>query len=190
MHPSVVRRVAAAVVPVALVLGTAACTAEESAAPAPRQTAPNGDVFNAADAAFASDLLKQRAEEFALIDLTVGRTLDGRLTSFLDDAREVRASEVDTTTRWLTDWGKEVPRTVRDHASEHSGAHPLPEVENASGSTFQDVWVAAWLAELEDSDRIASVEEKAGANADARDLAEAVDATNDDEADALEDLVG
>ncbi|MDO7866984.1 DUF305 domain-containing protein [Nocardioides jiangxiensis] len=191
MRPSVVRRPAAAsfLAALAALAGLTACGGRPAAAPAPVETAPNGAVFNAADAAFARDLLRQRAEEFALIDLTVGRRLDPELTAFLDRAREARAAEVDTTTTWLTDWGKDVPSTVRDHAAGHAGVHAFPEVEKASDADFQERWIATFLDELRDSGRIAAAEATHGANADARDLAASVRDTNEEESHALEELL-
>lgn len=180
-----VRRVGTVVAPFLLVAGLGACTADE-ASPAPRETAPNGVVFNAADASFAKELLLQRAEEFVLIDLTVGRKLSAPVSDVVDRAREARALQVDTVTTWLTDWGKEVPTTIRDHSSGHGESHHFPELEEASDATFEALWVEAFLAELEASDDLAATQQADGLNPDAVALAEEVDAGNDDEADALE----
>jgi uncharacterized protein (DUF305 family) len=176
-----VRRVATAVLTVAVASGLAGC-GEEKVAPSPRETAANGTVFNGADAAFARDLLVQRAREFALIDLTVGRPLDGELTAFVDDARATRASEIDQATTWLTDWGKEVPPTIRDHAAAHEGAHHFEALEKASDAEFADAWISAFRKELRASDEIAAAEEKRGLLEDAKALAAAVDDANESEA--------
>lgn len=189
MHTPVVRRVGAVAAPVLLVASLGACTAEE-AKPLAKETAPNGVVFNAADAEFAQDLLLQRAEEFVLIDLTVERELSPELAAIVNGARDVRAAEVDHVTTWLTDWGKEVPVTIRDHSSGHGESHHFPEIENASDAEFESVWVNAYLAELADSDTIVEDEQADGLYAEAVDLAEAAEAVNDDESDALEDLAG
>lgn len=159
------------------------------AKPSPEQTAANGVVFNGADATFARELLLQRSEEFALIDLTTARTLSPELLAFVEDAREVRATEVDQVTTWLTDWGKEVPTTVRDHASGHEGVlHAFDDVERAPDSAFESAWIEAFLTELEESDDIASDEQLNGLYAEAKALADDVDDHNNDEADLLEDL--
>lgn len=182
-----VRRVGTVVAPFVLVPALGACTAEEPK-PIAKETAPNGVVFNAADATFAKELLLQRAEEFVLIDLTVGRDLSATVTDVVDRARETRATQVDTVTTWLTDWGKEVPTTIRDHSSGHGESHHFPELEEATDADFEALWVEAFLAELEESDELAEDEQADGLNADAIALAEEVDAGNDDESDALEDV--
>lgn len=183
-----VRRVAAAALVVVLASGATGC-GEEEAAPLPRETAANGTVFNSADATFARDLLVQRAREFALIDLTVGRPLDPALTSFLDEARTVRAGEIDQVTTWLTDWGREVPATIRDHAAAHEGAHHFEAIEAAPDADFSEVWIAAFRKELQASGAIASAE-KHGAFKGATALAGAVRRVNEAETRRLTELAG
>ena len=182
-----VRRVAPAVLTLTLAATLVGC-GEEKKAPLPRETAANGTVFNSADADFAHDLLVQRAREFALIDLTVGRPLDSDLASFLDGARDVRAPEIDQVTTWLTDWDKEVPATIRDHAAAHAGTHHFEELEQASDAEFAEQWVAAYRKELAASDDIAAAEVERGAFADARALAREVDDANEAEVRALADI--
>lgn len=177
----------AAVLALALVSGLVAC-GEEEKAPLPRETAADGTVFNTADATFARDLLLQRAREFALIDLTVGRPLDADLTALLDSARTVRAAEIESVTTWLTEWDKEVPATIRDHAAEYAGGHHFQQVEKASDAEFAAVWVAAYRRELEASDRVAAAEADRGLFAEARALAAEVEKANTAESGQLEDI--
>jgi hypothetical protein len=84
-----------------------------------------------------------------------------------------------------------VPTTVRDHSSGHGeqSGH-FPEVEKASDATFEAAWIEAFLEELEESDDIASDEQMHGLYAEAKELADTVDDSNNDEADVLEDLAG
>jgi hypothetical protein len=188
-----VRRAAAVALTVALasglVGGLAAC-GNEQPAPLPRETAANGTVLNQADAAFARDLLVQRAREFALIDLTVARPLDADLTAFLEEARTLRAAEIDQATTWLTDWGREIPATIRDPAAAHAGVHHFEEIEKASDAEFADAWIAAYRRELKVSDTIAAAEVARGAFADARALAADARAADDREAAQLKAIVG
>jgi hypothetical protein len=89
--------VAPVVVLMALAPVATACGGSD-ATPSPAHTAANGTVFNNADATFAGDLLKQRAEELSLVDLTVGRDLAPAFTAFADQAREARSTDVQTVT--------------------------------------------------------------------------------------------
>jgi len=160
------------------------------AAPSPVHTAANGVVFNNADASFATELLKQRAEELALVDLTVSRELPPAFTAFVDQAREARSTDVQTVTTWLTDWERPVPDTVRDHSHAHDGAADTHDLEKLTGAAFEKAWIDAFLDELEDTDAIAAKEQTSGSYAEAVDLAEATEAHADDEADQLEDGFG
>jgi uncharacterized protein (DUF305 family) len=181
--------VAPVVVLMALAPVATACGGSD-ATPSPAHTAANGTVFNNADATFAGDLLKQRAEELSLVDLTVGRDLAPAFTAFADQAREARSTDVQTVTTWLTDWDRTVPETVRDHAHAHEGTSGHHDLEALTGAAFEKAWVDAFLAELEDTDAIASREQDSGTYAEAVDLAEATEASADDEADQLEDGFG
>jgi uncharacterized protein (DUF305 family) len=181
--------VAPAVVLLALAPLASGCGGGD-AKPSPEHTAANGTVFNNADATFASDLLKQRAEELSLVDLTVGREVSPALAAFADQAREVRSTDVQTVTMWLTDWDRTVPETVRDHANAHEGTGGHHDLEALTGAAFEQAWVDAFLDELEDTDAIAAREQKSGTYAEAIDLAEATEAGADDEADQLEDGFG
>lgn len=168
------------------VLAVAGCSEPETE-PAPVHTAADGTVFNDADAEFATELIEQRAEEMALIDLTTGRELSGPLATFVEGARDVRTGDVESATTWLTDWDLEVPTTVRDHAASHEGGQHH-DFEDQAGAAFEEAWVDAFLAELEETDELARDEQADGEYADAIALAEQVEASADDESDVLEDL--
>ena len=172
------------------VLALAGCSEPEKE-PAPVHTAADGTVFNDADAEFATELIEQRAEEMVLIDLTTGRELSGPLATFVETARDQRTTDVESATTWLTDWDLEVPTTVRDHAASHEqegegGEHHA--FEDETGTAFEEAWVDAFLAELEDTDALAREEQADGKYAEAIALAEQVEASADDESDVLEDL--
>lgn len=178
----------AACAPLALlsVLALTGC-GEPDKTPTPVHTAADGTVFNDTDAEFATELIEQRAEEMALIDLTTGRELSGPLATFVEGARDVRTGDVESATTWLTDWDLEVPSTVRDHAASHEGGQHQ-EFEDQTGAAFEKAWVRAFLAELEDTDELARDEQADGKYAEAIALAEQVEASADDESDVLEDL--
>jgi uncharacterized protein (DUF305 family) len=186
MRTVLVAPVLALLTPLLLVTGCGGGDAQ----PSPVHTAANGTVFNNADAAFASALLKQRAEELSLVDVTVGRELSPAFTAFADQARELRSTDVQTVTMWLTDWERPVPETVRDHANAHEGGGGHHDLEALTGAAFEAAWVKAFLDELEDTDAIATREQASGKFSEAIDLAESTEASADDEADQLEDGFG
>jgi uncharacterized protein (DUF305 family) len=179
-------RTACACLAIVSVVAVSGCSEPEKA-PSPVRTAADGTVFNDADASFATELIEQRAEEMALIDLTTGRELSGPLATFVEGARDVRTTDVESATTWLTDWDLEVPTTVRDHAASHEGGQHH-DFEDQTGAPFEEAWVEAFLAELEDTDDLAREEQAEGRYAEAIALAEQVEASADDESDVLEDL--
>jgi len=54
----------------------AGCGSNSSDSPAATTTAANGDVFNAADVSFATNMIPHHAQALQMVDLTIGRTLD------------------------------------------------------------------------------------------------------------------
>lgn len=107
--------------PVLLTVGLSGCggdTAED--APAPAQTALNGDVFNADDVEFASTMIPHHAQAIELVTLTQGRDLRPEVLALADQIRTLRVTEVETMTTWLTAWGEPIPETSIDHANADS----------------------------------------------------------------------
>jgi uncharacterized protein (DUF305 family) len=112
------RRGAAAVaLTAALGLTLAACGdgSDSAGSPSATQTASNGDVFNNADVAFATDMVQHHSQALAMVDMTVGRPLDPAVKKLTDQIRQAQAPEIETMAGWLTDWGQKVPATVNDH---------------------------------------------------------------------------
>lgn len=79
-------------------------------------TAPNGDVVNPVDVAFAQELLPHHADALVMVDLTLGRDLDPRVADLVERLRAEHSAQVETMSGWLTSWGDQVPETARDHA--------------------------------------------------------------------------
>ena len=97
----------------------AACGTNDDASQQETQTAANGDTFNDADVAFATDMIQHHAQALSMVDLTMGRRLDPEVQQLAEDIREAQGPEIEQMTGWLTDWDQPIPETVRDHANAH-----------------------------------------------------------------------
>jgi uncharacterized protein (DUF305 family) len=81
---------------------------------------------NAADVAFASDMIQHHAQALAMVDLTVERALEPEVQALAEAIRAAQGPEIETMSDWLTEWGEPVPATVRDHVNaedDHGGEH-------------------------------------------------------------------
>lgn len=182
----------------------AGCGSDDDAAPPTEtRTAANGDVFNDADARFASNMLQHHAQALAMVDLTVGRDLDPELAALAEDIRNAQAPEIQTFTEWLTAWDRPIPETVRDHANAHgdgsaadaempgmlSGGE-MDELEAARGSEFHRLWLQLMIEHHEGAAQMARDEVEDGEFGPAVDLAESIEESQGAEIDRMKAMLG
>lgn len=188
----------------AAVLALAACgdSASEDA-PSATRTATNGDVFNDADVAFATDMIPHHAQALALVDLAQGRTLDPDVEALLEQIRAAQAPEIETMVDWLTAWDEEIPETMRDHANAHDPDHAdmgdmpgmmspeeLDELEAAPDAAFQDMWLRMMIAHHEGAIEMAQDQQEHGAFGDAVELARDIEEGQRQEIEQMQAIIG
>ena len=164
---------------VALGLTLAACGDDDSGhdtsgASSDTETAGNGDVFNDADVAFASDMIPHHAQALQMVTLTDTRTLDPEVEKLASDIRAAQSPEVETMVDWLTAWGKEVPETSMDHANGDHEMSEMPEMDmpgmmsademqalaDAPDAEFQDMWLQMMKEHHEGAIEMATTERR------------------------------
>lgn len=147
---------------------------------------------NDADVTFASDMITHHAQALSMVDLTIERPLDPEVQALAEDIRAAQGPEIETMADWLTKWGEDVPETMRDHANaghdmddksdtmDDMGHGDMPgmmtsedmdELENASDSEFQDMWLEMMIEHHEGAVEMAETETEDGQYKDAVDLA-------------------
>ena len=172
----------------ATLLALGACGGDDDEPAHKSHTAANGDEFNDADVDFATDMIQHHAQALAMVDLTMGRVLDPEILALAEDIRAAQAPEIESMSDWLTEWGEDIPETVRDHAnaghamegmegmdSEMPGmmsAEDLQALEDASDSEFQDMWLEMMIEHHEGAVEMAETEIADGQYKPAVDLAE------------------
>jgi uncharacterized protein (DUF305 family) len=195
-----------------LTLATATLTAcgdnASDDAPAAERTAANGDVHNAADVEFATEMIRHHADALVMVDMTQGRDLSPELARLTEDVRAAQAPEIETMVDWLTAWGEEVPETSRDHVNSHDGSHgegdgegsgmdgmgmdpdDLAMLEDAEGAAFESMWLEMMIEHHEGAVEMAEAEQADGLFADAVALAESIESSQGAEIELMEDLLG
>ena len=191
-----------------LALTLTACGNDESTNDAGTQVSETD--HNDADVAFATDMIQHHAQALSMVDLTVDRTLDPEVQQLADDIREAQGPEIETMSDWLQDWDEEIPATMRDHsnaghdmggmgdsmdglASDMPGmmsGEDFDELENASDSEFQDMWLEMMIEHHEGAVEMAETEQENGQFKDAVDLAGQIIETQNAEIDTMNDLLG
>lgn len=207
IHPTKLTATAAAVL--ALTLGLTACGDDEpTAEPNAVRTADNGDVFNDADVAFATDMIPHHAQAIEMVTLTLGRTLDPEVQALADAIRATQAPEVEMMVDWLAAWDAEVPETSLDHSNAghdmddmgHGGSDSdmpgmmsgdqMDALANASDEEFEDLWLEMMIEHHAGAIEMARAEQDNGVFADAIGLAGAIVTSQQAEIDQMEALLG
>jgi uncharacterized protein (DUF305 family) len=209
MSPPTPRLLAASVV-LAMSTGFAGCASDdsESAPPPAVHTADNGDVFNDADVAFATDLMQHHAFALVLVDLTRTTDVSPDLGAIAAEILDADSVEIQTATAWLAAWDQPAPETIRDHANAHAAergeeieipggdlpgmpaASELEELEGLTGAEFEERWLELMIAHHEGAIEIAEQAEEEGEFAPAVKLARTVAATQQDQVEQMEALLG
>ena len=184
---------AIAAIALSLSITLAACGSDDSDS-TDRAESVSTTEHNDADVSFATDMIQHHAQALSMVDLTMDRDLDPKVRTLTDDIRAAQAPEIEAMADWLTEWGEEVPETVRDHAnaghdmddmgdamdhmdSEMPGmmtAEDMQALEDAPDADFQDMWLEMMVEHHEGAVEMAEVEIADGRFKPAVDLAEGI----------------
>lgn len=160
---------------------------------------------NEADVAFATEMIQHHAQALAMVDLTMGRPLDPEVTELAEAIRAAQAPEIETMTDWLTEWGEEIPATVRDHANaghdmgamddSMGGMESMPgamsaeemqALQDAPDADFQQLWLEQMIEHHQGAVEMARTEQDEGHFEPAVQLAEDIEAAQESEIDVME----
>ena len=196
------RQVAAAIAAIAALLAITAC-AGSAGDPGATQTASNGDKFNDADVAFATDMIPHHAQTIQMVNMTLGREVEPKVQQLAEDIRATQTTEVEQMVDWLTAWDKKIPRTAIDHGNAHGDGggemhHDLPgmmspdelaALETAGDSEFRARWLQMMIQHHQGAIELAQAEQENGVFPPAVDLAEQIEAAQKREVEALQGLL-
>ena len=185
----------------------AACGGDESSPDAATQTAANGDEFNDADVAFATDMIPHHAQATEMVNMTRGRGLDPEVQQIADGILATQTTEIETMVDWLTAWDQPVPPTSQDHANaegegEGEGMEmeadmpgmmsedEMSELKAARGEEFQTMWLEMMIEHHQGAIEMAQAEQSGGQYQPALDLAENVETAQAEEISVMEKLQG
>jgi uncharacterized protein (DUF305 family) len=184
------KSITALVAALATLFALTSCGGGSDEDPAPAtHTAADGEEFNDADVAFASDMIQHHAQALTMVDETMGRELSPQVRRLAEDIRSAQGPEIQTMTGWLTDWDQPVPETMRDHANAHGGdmdmdlgsdmpgmmtQEQMDELASASGADFERLFLTMMIEHHQGAVEMAETEQRDGANPGAIDLAEQI----------------
>ena len=181
----------------------AACGGDDvpSGSPASLPTSvPASKPFNDADVTFATDLIQHDRQALSMADLTRGRPLDAPGRRLAQHLRDARAAEIQALARWLQDWRRPVPPTMRGQVNpdDHGGAggmgyvngtnddsgipgmmtgQQIRDLAGTSDADFEHQWLTAMIAHDRGAILMARTERSSGEYAATQALARRIAAS-------------
>ncbi|MEK8073244.1 DUF305 domain-containing protein [Rhodococcus sp. NPDC078407] len=208
MRTKVVASIAAAAASAFLVVGCSDNSSESSmdghsmgsmsSTPASSAPASSTAQFNDADVMFAQMMYPHHAQAVEMADLANGRTENPEVLSLASAIAAAQQPEMDQMTTWLTEWGQPMPDMDMgdmggmDHSS-GSGmmtAQDMDALMAASGPEFDRQWLTMMIAHHTGAIEMANTEITDGSNPDALEMARTIVATQQQEIDTMQRLLG
>ncbi|MEK8073209.1 DUF305 domain-containing protein [Rhodococcoides navarretei] len=208
MRTKVVASIAAAAASAFLVVGCSDNSSESSmdghsmgsmsSTPASSAPASSTAQFNDADVMFAQMMYPHHAQAVEMADLANGRTDNPEVLSLASAIAAAQQPEMDQMTTWLTEWGQPMPDMDMgdmggmDHSS-GSGmmtAQDMDALMAASGPEFDRQWLTMMIAHHTGAIEMANTEIADGSNPDALEMARAIVATQQQEIETMQRLLG
>lgn len=201
------RALAVPVLGALLVLGTAGCGSDDAPDASRRLSATE---HGKADVAFAGDMIQHHAQALAMVDLTLGRPLEPEVAALAEEIRAAQGPEIETLVDWLTEWGEEVPETMRDHSRAGHGpgamsdamegldhgdlpgmmsAEEMDALQDAPDAGFQELWLRMMVEHHEGAVELAEEQQEEGRYQPAVELADAIVAGQTDELETMRALL-
>ncbi|OZC42409.1 DUF305 domain-containing protein [Rhodococcus sp. RS1C4] len=169
-----------------------------SSAPMSSAQASASAEFNDADVMFAQMMYPHHAQAVEMADMANGRTDNPDVLSLASAIAGAQQPEMDQMTAWLTEWGQPMPDMDMsdmggmDHSS-GSGmmtAQDMDALMAASGPEFDRQWLTMMIAHHTGAIEMANTEIADGSNPDALEMARAIVATQQQEIDTMQRLLG
>ena len=169
-----------------------------SASPASSASASSSAQFNDADVMFAQMMYPHHAQAVQMADMANGRTDNPDVLSLASAIAAAQQPEMDQMTAWLTEWGQPAPSADMgqmggmDHSS-GSGmmtTQDMDALRAASGPEFDRQWLTMMLAPHTGASEMAHPELADGTAPAAQALARTIVATQQQEIDTMQRLLG
>ncbi|WP_256106440.1 DUF305 domain-containing protein [Streptomyces sp. ODS05-4] len=154
----------------------AATSPSASASPAPAKGA-----HNAADTAFAQGMIPHHRQAVEMAGLAADRAASPEVGQLAAAVRKEQGPEIETLSGWLAAWGERVPADGDSGHGGHGGAmsgmmtgEDMARLEKATGPAFDRAFLELMTRHHEGAVAMARTEKSEGAYPPAKDLADAV----------------
>ncbi|MEU0564600.1 DUF305 domain-containing protein [Nonomuraea sp. NPDC005983] len=167
-------------------------TTMSSSAPASSQpsSAPSSATFNDADVMFAQMMIPHHQQAVEMADLAATRASDKEIKDLAAKIKAAQDPEIQTMRGWLKSWGKEEPSGGMGHGMPGiMSEEDMKKLEAAKGAAFDKQFAQLMIAHHNGAIDMARTEQAQGSDAEAKDLAKAIETGQQAEVQQMQDLL-
>lgn len=162
-----------------LLLGAVGCSNHASSDSSPSATGTSQTIpHNAADVAFAQQMIPHHEQAIQMADMIAGRTQNAQLTALANQIKQAQGPEIQQLQQMLQSWG--APTAAPDnggHGSHMDGMmtpEQMQQLQGAAGTAFDKMWLEMMIEHHEGAIEMAQTELAQGVNPEAKQLAQAI----------------
>ena len=144
---------------------------------------PAGGQHNDTDVMYLQMMVAHHEQGLAMVELAERNATRAEVRTLAEAIDVTQTDEVELMKSWLTDWSE--PTTVDHAASAHAdhgglpatGPEEIAALRKATGSAFETTFLNLFIAHQHNAVEMAAMEQKGGANAEAKAFGERVRAS-------------
>ncbi|MER6950304.1 DUF305 domain-containing protein [Nonomuraea sp. NPDC000554] len=151
---------------------------------------PSSATFNDADVVFAQMMIPHHQQAVEMADLAATRASDKEIKDLAAKIKAAQDPEIQTMRGWLKSWGKEEPSGGMGHSMPGiMSEEEMKKLEAAKGAAFDKQFAQLMIAHHNGAIDMARTEQAQGSNAEAKDLAKAIETGQQAEVQQMQDLL-
>jgi uncharacterized protein (DUF305 family) len=162
----------------------------------PTASVPSNTAFNAADVAFATDMIPHHQQAIEMAKIAATRATNPQVKELAGRIEKAQDPEITTMSGWLRDWGQPVPsRTPGMGHGQHTGMpgmmtdQEMNHLMGQSGRAFDRMFLQMMIRHHQGAIEMAAKEQQDGQHSDAKNLAEKIAADQAAEVKEMQDLL-
>ena len=203
MRTTLVASLAAATVSAFLVAGCSSDTTSDSSttttsSASVQDSASASAEFNDADVMFARMMYPHHAQAVDMAEMVQGRTGNPDVVALASAIQAAQQPEMDRMTAWLAEWGQPASPSDMGEMSgmDHSSGmgmmsqQDMDALTGLSGPEFDRQWLTMMIEHHEGAIEMANNEIADGSNPDAQEMARTIVATQQQEIDTMQRMLG
>ncbi|MEU6726535.1 DUF305 domain-containing protein [Nonomuraea wenchangensis] len=164
--------------------------ASSSASAAATAGAQPSAAFNDADVMFAQMMIPHHEQAVEMADLAPARASDPEIKELATKIKAAQDPEIQTMKGWLTGWGRPAPEGgMGHHMPGIMSEEDMTKLKAAKGKEFDRLFAQQMIAHHNGAIEMARTEQANGSNPEAKELAKAVETTQQAEVEQLQKIL-